>query len=590
MKISLQIFTMCATMAAPFSVEGGPGRPPTNLQLVPPAVRVATPLLEGMTNVKTDFKVIWQPTDGSILSMAELWETREGRRIRLIESRDQALTPELSAVLEREKTYLFRARNYTANDDPWASRNFSTAGYVAAPRLTMGLVSGRFCPGAQTTLEVHAEGDQLSYHWTFDGDSIAGANGPIYAFIAAEDSAGEYEVTVSNAGGKVSSSVVVEVSPAVTIVEQPQSTVVADGGDVSFSVYAEGETDERQIQYQWFKDNVLLADETAEVLTLLSASLTDAGIYHVTVVGECGVVKSIPAQLTVRAAIVMSADETYIVARAGTPTTLRVQAQNTTSLQWMKTVGEEEGVVDGGTGPTLHFPAVTGRDAGEYWLNGSNDLEEVSSDWILLDVLPPLGLSIVTATDCQSPVPSGELHFEYTIDGLSSPETEVSLEHLDVLVDGKLILRLGAAGERGAFRITETEAVTPGCHSLQLKARDVLGYEAVAHAQYAVKPGDDSLPGSTNQLRMAIELLAEGIKLSWPKAFVLGEEPGLYQIESSYDLLEWYASFLENDPELQGEKWVVVIPIVFDIEADELSEDPLTEVFRLAPFQPEVQE
>ncbi len=85
------------------------------------------------------------------------------------------------------------------------------------------------------------------------------------------------------------------------ILAQPQSQVVTNGGDVSFSVTA---TSAYALDYQWQMDGTNLSGQTTATLTLTDVSATDQGTYQVVLTNQFTSVTSAPAILTVNTEIV----------------------------------------------------------------------------------------------------------------------------------------------------------------------------------------------------------------------------------------------------------------------------------------------
>ena len=108
--------------------------------------------------------------------------------------------------------------------------------------------------------------------------------------------AANYYVIVSNSAGTVTSSTAaLAVYPSgPTILTQPASRVVAQGGSVAFTVSASDATG-----YQWRKDGNNIAGANASSYSKTSLQLADAGLYSVFVYGTCSDVLSDSAYLTV---------------------------------------------------------------------------------------------------------------------------------------------------------------------------------------------------------------------------------------------------------------------------------------------------
>lgn len=81
-----------------------------------------------------------------------------------------------------------------------------------------------------------------------------------------------------------------------SIVTQPQSLTINEGGTASFNVAASGS---EPLSYQWFKDNAILERQTDATLLLTNVQLADEGVYRVSVSNTLGSVVSSNAMLTV---------------------------------------------------------------------------------------------------------------------------------------------------------------------------------------------------------------------------------------------------------------------------------------------------
>lgn len=83
------------------------------------------------------------------------------------------------------------------------------------------------------------------------------------------------------------------------IVTQPASVTATVGQAVSFRVTASGTA---PLTYRWFKDGTAISGATADVFTISSVQLTDAGSYTVVVTNSDGSATSQPSSLTVNPA------------------------------------------------------------------------------------------------------------------------------------------------------------------------------------------------------------------------------------------------------------------------------------------------
>ena len=157
--------------------------------------------------------------------------------------------------------------------------------------------------GQAVSFSVAASGTPTpTYQWNKNGIPISGAMSSTLSLtsVTAGDT-GYYTVTVTNAGGSVTSqtavlSVVTDVAP--TIVEQPASIKTVAGQAVGFSVRASGLP---APTYQWKKNGSAIAGATANTYSISSTATADAGDYTVTVSNASGSVSSSVATLTVAA-------------------------------------------------------------------------------------------------------------------------------------------------------------------------------------------------------------------------------------------------------------------------------------------------
>jgi hypothetical protein len=150
-------------------------------------------------------------------------------------------------------------------------------------------------------LSVEVRGDlPVTYQWRKGGVALAGANEAQYVLGSArvEDS-GQYDVVVRNpAGGAVSLRVAVSVKPGPVITKQPESVTIVSGGNVSFTVTASAGT-----RFQWYKDGIALANQTAATLALNGVGNTAIGQYTVRVTDGYSEVESVPAVLSIEGVV-----------------------------------------------------------------------------------------------------------------------------------------------------------------------------------------------------------------------------------------------------------------------------------------------
>jgi hypothetical protein len=94
-------------------------------------------------------------------------------------------------------------------------------------------------------------------------------------------------------------------------------------------------------------------------------------------------------------------------------------------------------------------------------------------------------------------------------------------------------------------------------------------------------------PVAAVPLRLEIEPIESGIRLSWPAGYELRDSPGFHALQSSTDLVEWESYSVEElEPVLADGKWTVELP-TFD-------EDPglgsFGECFRIVPWTADMED
>ncbi|MGA2505942.1 MAG: immunoglobulin domain-containing protein [Chitinispirillaceae bacterium] len=175
-----------------------------------------------------------------------------------------------------------------------------------APAITTQPVSQTVNEGSPASFTVDASGDPApGYQWQRNDTAIAGATSATYVIASATAAnSGSYRVIVTNSAGRVTSNsvllVVIPSAPAApSIIVQPQSLTVDEGGSATFTVVTTGNP---APQYQWRKNGTDISGATNDLYYISSATQADAAIYTVYVWNSQGNVTSIGATLTVNPA------------------------------------------------------------------------------------------------------------------------------------------------------------------------------------------------------------------------------------------------------------------------------------------------
>jgi hypothetical protein len=139
--------------------------------------------------------------------------------------------------------------------------------------------------GDTVTFSVFAVGrGAVSYQWAVNGAPIPGANLPVLTLPNVQfGDAGEYTVTVTDAGGSLTSDPA-ELTLRPFLLVEPQSQTVKAGATVIFTNAAVGFG---EVTYRWRRDGRMLLHETNAHLVLPEVRPSDAGQYSVVARHRC---------------------------------------------------------------------------------------------------------------------------------------------------------------------------------------------------------------------------------------------------------------------------------------------------------------
>lgn len=235
-------------------------------------------------------------------------------------------------------------------------------------------ISKAICTGASTVLTCNATGGSLTYQWIkdgtplVDGGTVSGATSfKLTLSVVTLSDAGSYVCEVSSTCSTMltSDAAMVSVSPSSTITAQPSSLTQCEGTSAVFSITVSG----TGLTYQWRKGSIEIVGATTDSYTIPLISLADAGSYTCDITTACGLISSIPADLIVNSAIVITKQPLNISACPGDNAVISVLSTgNVTSYKWFKNGVE---LIDGGnisdaTTGVLTISAVSISDADSY--------------------------------------------------------------------------------------------------------------------------------------------------------------------------------------------------------------------------------
>ncbi len=150
------------------------------------------------------------------------------------------------------------------------------------PLPTVAVNSETVCLGASAILNATTSAANPSYLW-----SPGGATTPSITVSPASTTIYTVLVTDGVTGCTNSASGTVTITPLTAATPVQSYTNVCPGSPVTFSTVASGTP---PFSYEWRKDGVAIAAQTANTLLLSSVAAGDAGTYSVVVTGTCGAV------------------------------------------------------------------------------------------------------------------------------------------------------------------------------------------------------------------------------------------------------------------------------------------------------------
>lgn len=324
----------------------------------------------------------------------------------------------------------------------------------ALPRIVLAPNDADVLEGALASFTVEATGEApLAYQWARDGVAIPGAVGASFTVdpTALTDDGALFTVTVSNAGGSVTSAAatlfVRRAPPA--ILGGLTDVTASEGSSAMFEVVASG----TGLSYAWTRNGVPIAGVTGSSYLLATVAGTDDGaIFRVTVSNDAG---SVSSQATLHVALdapEIATQPADAVALEGQPASFHVAALGTgLSYRW-----ERDGVaIPGAISPTYGIANVRIEDdSSTFRCVVSNASGAVTSRAAVLDVTP-LAPAITRAPTDTSALEGDDATFDVEASG--------SLLSYSWRRDGVIL-----AGETGSVLVLHD--VSPSDHGAQIVA------------------------------------------------------------------------------------------------------------------------
>ncbi|MEN9636265.1 MAG: hypothetical protein RL077_4669 [Verrucomicrobiota bacterium] len=317
-----------------------------------------------------------------------------------------------------------------------------------APTITTPPTHRTVDAGQPVSFFVTANGlSPLFYQWRKDGTPLPGATSATFSLTNTQPTdSGSYRVLVTNTAGALESNpAILTVTIPLTlpiISAAPVPQAVANGERLSLRVVAISNAD---LTYQWFKDNLPLADATSPTFTIASARVSDAGNYTVRVTNSVGTVTTPAALVTIRFSRLINLSTRAFIPAGGTLTPgFYIRGEKNKSLL-IRGIGPSLtlfGINNALPDPQLEIftqgapaPLATNHDwggsaalAASFASVGAFPLAPSSKDAALQASLPSAGYTArITANDAATAgVTLAEIYEAETFSGLSAQLVNVS--------------------------------------------------------------------------------------------------------------------------------------------------------------------
>lgn len=146
------------------------------------------------------------------------------------------------------------------------------------------------CENSTLSLSIQATGSSLQYEWYFNNEKILNKLSPdLVIENFSEANVGTYKCKVYNSCNSVfSSEVLISLSKKPVIASQSDDKEAIVGSNVTLNIEAVGDS----LEYQWYKNQSILANQINNELVLSNVLLLDSGKYHCKVSNSCGEVDS----------------------------------------------------------------------------------------------------------------------------------------------------------------------------------------------------------------------------------------------------------------------------------------------------------
>ncbi|MCF8380537.1 MAG: trypsin-like serine protease [Bacteroidales bacterium] len=163
---------------------------------------------------------------------------------------------------------------------------YKTIQRIKTTAITSQSPETSICTGSNIILSVNAEGRDLFYTWTKNGDFYSSGSGNLISFYSVNlSSTGTYSCKVDGiCGSAISENIPLEILPSTKIRYQSEDITLVNGESSVIEMQSEG----HELRYSWFKDGEKLIDENVSTFSIKDAIAGDIGNYNALVTGTCG--------------------------------------------------------------------------------------------------------------------------------------------------------------------------------------------------------------------------------------------------------------------------------------------------------------